>query len=276
MIIDQHTGLYGVIGNPVRHSLSPALHNAAFSATGLNAVYLAFETGDIEECLKGIRALGIKGASITIPFKTTVMPFLDEIDPLAKRIGAVNTIVNDSGRLKGYNTDAFGALKALEENVKLPGMTCLIIGAGGAARAIGFMLKEQDVAVSIVNRSRKRGEALAASLGCPFVPLDEISGTKGGLLVQTTSVGMYPDIDQCPVPENILENGMVVMDIVYLPAETRLLNLARDRGCVIISGVDMLINQGTEQFRLWTDLDPPFASMRHALKEALLEQDERN
>ena len=276
MIIDQHTGLYGVIGNPVRHSLSPALHNAAFSATGLNAVYLAFETGDIEECLKGIRALGIKGASITIPFKTTVMPFLDEIDPLAKRIGAVNTIVNDSGRLKGYNTDAFGALKALEENVKLPGMTCLIIGAGGAARAIGFMLKEQDVAVSIVNRSRKRGEALAASLGCPFVPLDEISGTKGGLLVQTTSVGMYPDIDQCPVPENILENGMVVMDIVYLPAETRLLNLARDRGCVIISGVDMFINQGAEQFRLWTDLDPPFASMRHALKEALLEQDERN
>ena len=276
MIIDQHTALYGVIGNPVRHSLSPILHNAAFSATSLNAVYLAFETGDIEECIKGIRALGIKGASITIPFKTTVMPFLDEIDPLAKRIGAVNTIVNDSGRLKGYNTDAFGALKALEENVKLPGMTCLIIGAGGAARAIGFMLKEQDVAVSIVNRSRKRGEALAASLGCPFVPLDEISGTKGGLLVQTTSVGMYPDIDQCPVPENILENGMVVMDIVYLPAETRLLNLARDRGCVIISGVDMFINQGAEQFRLWTDLDPPFASMRHALKEALLEQDERN
>ena len=276
MIIDQHTGLYGVIGNPVRHSLSPALHNAAFSATGLNAVYLAFETGDIEECLKGIRALGIKGASITIPFKTTVMPFLDEIDPLAKRIGAVNTIVNDSGRLKGYNTDALGALKALEENVKLAGMTCLIIGAGGAARAIGFMLKEQDVAVSIVNRSRKRGEALAASLGCPFVPLDEISGIKGGLLVQTTSVGMYPDIDQCPVPENILENGMVVMDIVYLPAETRLLNLARDRGCVIISGVDMFINQGAEQFRLWTDLDPPFASMRHALKEAMLDQDERN
>ena len=276
MIIDQHTALYGVIGNPVRHSLSPILHNAAFSATSLNAVYLAFETGDIEECIKGIRALGIKGASITIPFKTTVMPFLDEIDPLAKRIGAVNTIVNDSGRLKGYNTDALGALKALEENVKLAGMTCLIIGAGGAARAIGFMLKEQDVAVSIVNRSRKRGEALAASLGCPFVPLDEISGIKGGLLVQTTSVGMYPDIDQCPVPENILENGMVVMDIVYLPAETRLLNLARDRGCVIISGVDMFINQGAEQFRLWTDLDPPFASMRHALKEAMLEQDERN
>ncbi len=276
MIIDQHTALYGVIGNPVRHSLSPALHNAALSAGGLNAVYLAFEIEDIEECVKGIRALGIKGTSITIPFKTAVMPFLDEIDPLAKRIGAVNTIVNDNGRLKGYNTDALGALKALEEKIKLPGMTCLIIGAGGAAKAIGFMLKEQDVAVSIVNRSRKRGEALARSLGCPFVPLVDIEGAKGDILVQTTPVGMYPHIDQCPVPENILEQGMVVMDIVYLPAETRLLKLAKNRGCVTISGVDMLIHQGAEQFRLWTGLDPPVASMRHALKEALLKQDERN
>jgi shikimate dehydrogenase len=274
MIIDQHTALYGVIGNPVRHSLSPALHNAAFSATSLNAVYLAFETGDIEECVKGIRALGIKGTSITIPFKTAVMPFLDEIDPLAKRIGAVNTIVNDNGRLKGYNTDALGALKALEEKIKLPGMTCLIIGAGGAARAIGFMLKEQNVAVSIVNRSRKRGEALARSLGCPFMPLDEIRGAKGGLLVQTTPVGMYPHIDQCPVPENILEQGMVVMDIVYLPPETRLLKLAKNRGCVTIGGVDMFIRQGAEQFRLWTGIEPPVAFMSHALKEALLKQDE--
>lgn len=276
MIIDQHTALYAVIGNPVRHSLSPTIHNAAFSVTGHNAVYLAFETADIEECLKGIRALGIKGASITIPFKTAVMPFLDETDPLAGRIGAVNTIVNDSGRLKGYNTDALGALKALEEKARLPGTTCLIIGAGGAARAIGFVLKKQDVAVSIVNRSRKRGEALAASLECPFIPLEEIRGQKGDLLVQTTPVGMYPHMDQCPVPENILERGMVVMDIVYRPPETRLLKLARDRGCVITSGVDMFINQGAEQFRLWTDLDPPVASMRHAMEEALLEQDERN
>ena len=273
MIIDQHTALYGVVGNPVRHSLSPALHNAALSASGLNALYLAFEIEDIEECVKGIRAFGIKGTSITIPFKTAVMPFLDEIDPLAKRIGAVNTIVNDGGRLKGYNTDAIGALKALKKKIELPGMTCLIIGAGGAAKAIGFMLKEQDVAVSIINRSRKRGEALARSLGCPFVPLDEIRGAKGSILVQTTPVGMYPHIDQCPVPEHILEQGMVVMDIVYVPAETRLLKLAKNRGCVTISGVDMLIHQGAEQFRLWTGIDPPVPFMSNALKEALLKQD---
>ena len=276
MIIDQHTALYGVIGNPVRHSLSPALHNAALSAGGLNAVYLAFEIEDIEECVKGIRVLGIKGTSITIPFKTAVMPFLDEIDPLARRIGAVNTIVNDNGRLKGYNTDALGALKALEEKIKLPGMTCLIIGAGGAARAIGFVLKEKGATISIVNRSQKRGKELARSLECRYVPLDELGVGKADILVQTTPVGMYPHIDQCPSPENILVQGMVVMDIVYLPPETQLLKLAKNRGCITISGVDMLLYQGAEQFRLWTDLDPPVASMRHALKEALLEKDERN
>ena len=155
-------------------------------------------------------------------------------------------------------------------------MTCLIIGAGGAARAIGFMLKEQDVAVSIVNRSRKRGEALARSLGCPFVPLDEIRGAKGGILVQTTPVGIYPHIDQCPIPEQVIEQGMVVMDIIYNPAETRLLKLAKNRGCVTISGVDMLIHQGAEQFRLWTGIDPPLEVMSHAVKEALSKQDEKN
>lgn len=267
MIIDQHTALYGVIGNPVRHSLSPALHNAAFSATSLNAVYLAFEIEDIEECVKGIRALGIKGTSITIPFKTAVMPFLDEIDPLARRIGAVNTIANDNGRLKGYNTDALGALKALEEKIKLPGMTCLIIGAGGAARAIGFMLKEQDVAVSIVNRSRKRGEALARSLGCPFVPLDEIRGAKGSILVQTTPVGMYPHIDQCPVPKSILKEGMVVMDIIYNPLETKLIRMSGALGCTTINGLHMFIHQGMEQFRLWTGLSAPLNRIQRALEE---------
>lgn len=276
MIIDQHSALYGVIGRPVRHSLSPALHNAAFTSTNLNAVYLAFEIEDIEEGIRGIRAFGIQGTSVTIPFKTAVIPYLDEIDPLARRVGAVNTIVNYKGRLRGYNTDAIGALKALKERIELPGMTCFIIGAGGAAKAIGFILKDQGVAISIVNRSRKRGETLARSLGCPFIPLDEISGARGGILVQTTPVGMYPYIDQCPVPEHVLEKGMIVMDIIYNPLETTLLRLAKARGCTVISGIQMLLHQGAEQFRLWTGLNPPIASMRHALKEALLKQDERN
>lgn len=272
---DQHTLLYGVIGNPVRHSLSPVLHNAAFSATGLNAVYLAFEAEEIEGCIKGIKALGINGASVTIPFKTTVIPYLNQIDPLASRIGAVNTIVNRDGRLKGYNTDALGALKALEEKIRLPGMSCIIIGAGGAAQAIGFILKEKGVAISVANRSRKRGEGLALSLGCKFIPLDEIKGADGDILIQTTPVGMYPHVDQCPVPEHILDQGMVVMDIIYNPLETRLLRIAKTRGCTAISGIQMFIHQGAEQFRLWTGIDPPIGVMSHAVSEAL-KQDERD
>ncbi|MBC8420402.1 MAG: shikimate dehydrogenase [Desulfobacterales bacterium] len=275
MKVDQHTALYAVIGNPVRHSLSPALHNAAFSATGLNAVYLAFEAEEIEGCVKGIKAFSIKGASVTIPFKTAVVPYLNEMDPLASRIGSANTIVNENGRLKGYNTDALGALKALEEKIRLPGMTCIIIGAGGAARAIGFILKENGVAISIANRSRKRGERLALSLGCEFIPLDEIKGAKGDILIQTTPVGMYPHVDQCPVPEQMLKEGMVVMDIIYNPDKTKLLKAAKARGCTTISGVDMFIHQGAEQFRLWTGIDPPVAVMNHVVKEALLKQGER-
>ena len=275
MNLDQHTALYGVIGNPVGHSLSPVLHNAAFSATRLNAVYLAFEVEEIEECIGGIKALGIKGASITIPFKTAVIPYLNEIDPLASRIGAVNTIVNRDRTLKGYNTDALGALKALEEKIRIPNMTCIIIGAGGAEQAIGFILKENGAAISIANRSRKRGERLALSLGCEFIPLDEIKGTKGDILIQTTPVGMYPHVDQCPIPEHSLEQGMVVMDIIYNPLETRLLRIAKARGCTAISGIRMFLLQGAEQFRLWTGIDPPLGVMSHAVNEAL-KQDERD
>jgi len=272
MKVDQHTALYGVIGNPIRHSLSPALHNAAFSATGLNAVYLAFEPTDIEACIGGIAALGIKGASVTIPFKTSVIPNLNELDPLAERIGAVNTIVNTGGRLTGYNTDALGALKALEEEIELLGKRCILVGAGGAARAIGFILKEKGGILSVVNRSRNTGEGLARSLGCEFIPLRDIAAARGDLLIQATPCGMWPHVDQCPVPQQVLKQGMVVMDIVYDPSETRLLRMARARGCTTINGIRMLIHQGAEQFRLWTGIDPPLSIMNMAMQEALLEQ----
>jgi shikimate dehydrogenase len=269
MKLDQHTALYGVIGNPVRHSLSPTLHNAAFSARGINAVYLAFEPLDIESCVRGIQTLGIKGTSVTIPFKTSVIPYLNDMDPFARRIGAVNTIVNTDGRLTGYNTDAIGALKALEEVIEVPGKRCVLVGAGGAARAIGFVLKEKGVAVSVVNRSRDTGRRLARSLGSKFIPLEDIESAEGDILIQTTPVGMWPHEDQCLVPERILREGMVVMDIVYRPLATCLLRMAKTRGCTTISGVRMLIHQGAEQFRLWTGIDPPLSMMDKAIKEAL-------
>ena len=274
MIIDQNTNLYGVVGYPIGQSLSPIMHNTAFDARGLNAVYLAFETRDIEGCVKGMKALGIRGMSVTIPHKTAVIPLLDGVDDLAKRIGAVNAIVNDDGRLVGYNTDAVGALRAMEEKIELSGKTCLLIGAGGAARAVGFVLKENGVKVEVANRSAEKGRALALSLSCPYIPLDELEKTGADILIHTTPVGMTPDTDVSLVPGQILKKGMVVMDIVYNPLETRLLKMAGDRGCLTISGLGMFIHQGAEQFRLWTGLEAPINVMARAIKTALSENNQ--
>jgi shikimate dehydrogenase len=269
IMIDQQTQLYGVIGHPLGHTLSPVLHNAAFRALALNAVYLAFETLNLPEALAGMKALNLRGLSVTIPHKTAVIPLLDGVDELAGKIGAVNTITNRGGRLIGTNTDALGALKALQETTELAGKSGLIIGAGGTARALGFMLREQGVRLTLTNRSPDRGKALADLLDCPFLPLNEINQVKADLLIQTTPVGLSPQADQCPVgPEN-LEKGLVVMDVIYNPPETRLIRLARERGCAVVSGLTMFLHQGAEQFRHWTGLEPPFPEMAAALERAL-------
>jgi len=269
MTIDQHTALYGVVGYPIGHSLSPTMHNTGFSTMGLNAIYLAFQTKDIEGCVQGMRALNIRGMSVTLPHKSSVIPLLDEVEDMAERIGAVNTVVNEDGRLIGYNTDAVGALRALNERMELSGKRCLMIGAGGAARAIGFMLIEKGVELKVVNRSVERGKALAHSLACPFIRLSELQEQIADLLIQTTPLGMNPEKGECLVPEQILRKDMVVMDIIYNPLETALLSMARARGCMTINGLSMFIHQGAEQFRLWTGLEPPISAMTHAVEEAL-------
>ncbi|MEE4353035.1 MAG: shikimate dehydrogenase [Desulfatiglans sp.] len=268
--LDQHTLLFGVVGTPIGHSLSPAMHNAAFEDKGLNAVYLAFETGDPEGIVSGMRAFKIRGLSVTIPLKTSVIPHLDEVDETAEKIGAVNTIVNNEGRLKGYNTDAMGAAKALEEKTELKDKICLIIGAGGAARAIGFILKEKGVRLIVANRSVERGEGLARALDCPFVPLERLGNQRVDLLIQTTPVGMHPHVDQSPVQEDILHQGMIVMDIIYNPIETRLLKQAKAGDCLTINGLGMFVYQGAEQFRLWTNMEPPVSAMRRVVEESLV------
>jgi shikimate dehydrogenase len=269
MNIDQHTALYGVVGYPIAHSLSPTMHNTGFSAIGLNAIYLAFESKDIEGCIQAMRALSIRGMSVTLPHKSSVIPLLDEVDDLAERIGAVNTVVNEDGHLRGYNTDAVGALRALEEKIDLPGKSGLMLGAGGAARAIGFILSEKGVNLKVTNRSVERGESLAHSLACPFIPLDALKEHMADLLIQTTSVGMSPREEECLVPEQILRKDMVVMDIIYNPLETALLSLAKARGCMTINGLRMFIHQGAEQFRLWTGLEAPISAMTRAVEGAL-------
>jgi shikimate dehydrogenase len=267
--IDQYTELYGIIGNPVRHSLSPAMHNAAFRDKGINAVYLAFEPADPGDCIRGVRSMGVRGLSVTIPFKTDILPLLDEVDDLAMRIGAVNTVVNNGGRLKGYNTDAPGALRALEEKTELPGRKVAIIGAGGAARAIGFILRQRGLEIIIANRSVDRGTDLSRSLGCGFIPLDKLADAHADILVNTTPVGMSSHVDGSPVQEKTFREGMVVMDIIYNPAKTLFLSMAEARGCRIINGLPMFIYQGSEQFRLWTGLDAPIDVMTDVVKKEL-------
>jgi shikimate dehydrogenase len=267
---NQPAKVYGVLGNPIQHSLSPVMHNAAFEASGVNALYVAFESSDLKGSIDGMRALGIYGMSVTIPFKTSVIPHLDALEPLAERIGAVNTIVNKHGRLKGYNTDGLGAMKALQAKMNLEGQRCVLVGAGGAARGIGFMAREMGMELVIVNRSADRGLALADFLECPFVPLDRIREIRANILIQTTPVGMFPHEDASPLPDDVFQKEMLVMDAIYNPIETHLLKTARARGCATISGLEMFIHQGAEQFRLWTGITPPMDVMRAVVKDALL------
>jgi len=256
-MIDARTELYGVIGNPVHHSLSPAIHNRAFKQLGWNAVYLAFEVKDLEEAMKGIRGLGVKGVSVTIPFKTEIVPLLDKVEGLARKIGAVNTIVNQGGKLIGYNTDSDGALRALEGKMNLRGRKIVLLGAGGAARAIGFGLKEKDCHLIIVNRSKKRGESLSRGLGCDYLPLSSLDKMKAeeleaDVIINATSLGMYPRGGETPIPKGLLKKGMTVMDVVYQPLWTRLLREAKERGCVTVNGLEMLVRQAAAQFEIWT------------------------
>jgi shikimate dehydrogenase len=269
---DSKLGIYGVMGYPLGHSLSPVMHNAAFSAKGVRAVYAVFETQDAEGAMRGMRALGIKGMSVTHPHKKEVLPFLDEVDDLGQRTGAVNTVLNAEGRLKGFNTDGGAVIRALEEKTSLDGKTCLIIGAGGAAWAAGFCLRERGMHILITNRTRVRGECLASALSCPYEPLHEAHRYGPNVVIQATPLGMAPLIDASPVSKRIFQQGMVVMDMVYSPGETRFLKDARARGALGISGLSMFVYQGAEQFRLWTGLDAPIDVMRKAVRDALRER----
>jgi len=273
-MMDARTELYGVIGNPVRHSLSPIIHNGAFRRLGWNAVYLAFEVKNVEEALRGVRGLGVRGVSVTIPFKTEVLPFLDRVEGLAKKVGAVNTIVNRRGRLIGYNTDWEGALEALEQKVDLGGKKIVLLGAGGAARAIGFGLRERGLRLIVVNRSKERGRALGEELKCDYLPISSLARMKAGefeadVIINATSLGMYPRDGETPVPKKLLTKGMLVMDIVYEPLRTRLLREAKEKGCVTVDGLEMLIRQGIAQFEIWTGRQLEIGKIRKDLHRAL-------
>jgi shikimate dehydrogenase len=269
------TTLFGIIGNPVHHSLSPVMHNAAFAAMGLDGLYLPMQVENVRDAVVGLAALGFRGVSVTVPHKETVMEFLDEIDPVAGRIGAVNTLLfrehPENGTIvsRGFNTDWMGANLALASTMKLAGSTVLILGAGGAAKAVGFGLVEAGAEVIITNRSEQRGQQLSRWLGCRFCSQEDLATVRATALVNTTSVGMDPHADNIPLDPALLTHFQVVMDIVYAPLQTRLLQEAAAHGCTIIDGLAMLLYQGAAQFKIWTGKQPPENIMRQALLDEL-------
>ena len=268
-MINSNTSLYAVLGDPISQSLSPAMHNSAFSHVNYNGVYFAFRVKEIGKAISGIRTLGIKGAGITIPHKVKLMEYLDEIDDTAEKIGAVNTIINRQGKITGYNFDSIGAIKALKEKTGINNKAVAILGAGGAARAVGYGIITEGGRLTILNRKKGKGEKLAADLGSEFCPLADFNRVKCDILINTTSVGMKPNVDSMPVEKKHLNKGMIVMDIVYNPLRTRLLKAAEDMGCTTIDGVSMFVFQGAGQFELWTGKKAPVDLMRKTVLKAL-------
>jgi shikimate dehydrogenase len=275
-----HVTLTGLFGHPVGHSRSPRMHNAAFRECGLPYVYVAFDVlpEELAKAVESIKVLGMRGVNVTIPHKVEVMQYLDRITPEAEMIGAVNTIVNENGMLVGHNTDGSGYVRSLTEEtgISLPDSTVLILGAGGAARAVASAISYKGAReIVIANRTREKGDELAkrVSLSCTArsVSFDDLPSLikQVHLLVNTTSVGMQPNIGETPVPPDILHDGLVVSDLIYNPRETLLLKEARLRGAKVHGGLGMFVYQGAQAFKLWTGQEAPVEVMRRAAESEL-------
>lgn len=279
--IDSHTVLYSVIGDPIHHSRSPVMMNRAFRERGVNGIYLAFHVtaASLGNFIAGIRAMGIRGVNVTIPHKLAIMPLLDRIDESARIIGAVNTIVNNDGQLVGYNTDGLGYVRSLKEEMEphLAGANVLIIGAGGAARGILYALAREGVAsVTIANRTVERAQELVNAFRGQATGLAAIGNedlqeacAQADIVINTTSLGMYPNVGTSPLEAAWLKPGTIASDLIYNPMITRFLQEAEQQGCRIHGGLGMFIYQGAYAFEYWTGIQAPVDVMRETVIEAL-------
>jgi shikimate dehydrogenase len=281
-VIGGRTGVLGVIGDPVEHTLSPALQGAALAATGLDYVYVPFRVRPpaLAAAIAGMRALQIRGLNVTVPHKPAVVELMDDLAPEARAVGAVNTAANQDGRLIGHNTDAFGATQSLRHDLgldRLPPCVALL-GAGGAARAILYALLSQPEVerVILANRTVRRAEALGAAMDrggrVAVTPLEACRAQlrEAGLLINATSVGMWPQAPASPLPDpSGLHPGMAVLDTVYRPAVTELMRQAGAAGARAVNGLGMLVYQGARSFEIWTGQWPPVAAMRRAAETRL-------
>lgn len=288
-MIDGKTNIVGLIGDPVEHSFSPAMHNAAFGELNINYVYIPFHVSlkNISKAIAGANGLNIKGLNVTIPHKTNVIPELDELDPIAKIIGAVNTIKfdNDEGTAKGYNTDGKGAVKAIEEVISVKNKNVVIAGAGGAAKAVASTIANSGINnLVIINRNFKKAENLANSINMNLKELGVIDCNvssenlanlanelnNADILIDTTPLGMNPNINQKPIATaDMMHEDLVVNDIVYTPLETTLLKEAKIANAKTISGIKMLLYQGAESFKIWTGVEAPVDIMEKSLLNSL-------
>jgi len=273
--IGGNTAVYGVAADPVGHSMSPAVHNAAFDECGIDAVYLPLKVARPGPFLEAYEGFGLRGLSVTIPHKERMMELMDDVEDLSRCLGAINTVcIGADGRV-GYNTDLRAAVEAIEELVRRAGMdpleerAVMIVGAGGAGRAIAYGLAESVEQLIIANRTVSRAERLAGELGVSWCGLDEITEHRPDVIVNATSVGMHPHVEQSPVPAEMLRPDMAVFDSVYNPLRTRLLKDAEAAGAVGASGINWFVGQAAAQFRLWTGREAPRDIMKEAVRSEL-------
>ena len=261
--IGSHTAIYGVVGKPVGHSVSPSMHNAAFRAANLDAVYLPLAAADFDDFMSFAEAITLVGASVTAPFKVPAFDRADECDPVSRRIQSVNTLRRVGSRWLGCNTDVAGFLSPLESVMKLAGQRATVLGAGGAARSVAVALGSAGVRVTLCARRPEQAESIAALSGAAITPWPPAAGSWD-VLVNATPVGTIPNDGQSPLPEGHVLDGALVYDLVYNPAQTQLLRDAAAAGCRTIGGLDMLVAQAQAQFEWWTDQRPADRVMRDA------------
>lgn len=271
--------LFAVIGDPIAHSMSPQMHNDLFQHYSIDAHYQALlvKKEDLEVAVKGLKAIGISGFNVTIPHKTEIIHFLDEVDPLASQIGAVNTVVNHNGRLTGYNTDGLGFMMGLSSlTTDFTNHKFLIIGAGGAARAIYYTLaksgvKSLDICNRTIDKAIKLIEACPYSISSEALSLENAENglSQYGVIIQTTNIGMSPNDNQSPLGMDQLLKESIVSDIIYNPLETALLREAKKKEAIIQNGIDMFVHQGALAFQYWTDISPDINRMKQNVLEQL-------
>ena len=283
-MITGKTKLTGVIGHPIKHSFSPPMHNTAYKKMNMDYVYVPFHIlpENIDNLITSAKTMNIQGLNVTIPYKTPIIPQLDEIDEIAQKIGAVNTIQFKNGKAKGYNTDGIGAIKSLKKYTDLEDKNILILGAGGASKAITFTLTyENPQNITIANRTQQNADTLIENIkkqtpytNISYIPIqntDEIIDDID-IIINTTPIGMTPNIDECPINTDKINQKHTVMDIIYNPLETKLLKKAKQQKAQTIPGTHMLVNQGIEAFKIFTNQTPKYEYFEKPLLKILTQK----